>query len=245
MARNKAGVDFEGAQQIEQQQHRVWEEQQNAQRLMFEQQRQAQDRFYAEQHAEQERSSQQRMEQDRAYQRRTDEERSRNNNGGGWGNGSGDGGNGGGSNGGGSNGNGRMSPSDYLPGRVSSQFNFKAKPQHSYKPSEHHLETKEGVRQFNYGMAVEEITSKDGQFKISIGCGPQGAVFVKSAQNGKGEFITVSHETSHIAGNRHIHPDESDKSKSYYTKPVSNNWFGKDSIIGNVVDKGPKAKLRK
>lgn len=226
MARNKAGVDFEGAQQIEQQQHRVLEEQQNAQRLMFEQLRQAQDRFYAEQHAEQERSS-------------------RNNNGDGWGNGSGGGGNGGGYNGGGNNGNGRMSPNDYLPGRVSSQFDFKAKPQHSYKPSEHHLATKEGVRQFNYGMAVEEITSKDGQSKISIGYGPQGAVLVKSVQNGKGEFITVSHETSHIAGNHHIHPDESDKSKSYYTKPVSNNWFGKDSIIGNVVDKGPKAKLRK
>ncbi len=255
MSIRKSGVTFDGAQvnyqqQQQAQQQKYFQEQQAAQQHMFEQQRQTQEKFYAEQKAQQQRSeterragdqrmAEQKRQQDAqiAQQRATDERRAQetkqsedraasekrqktqnttpppppiNNSGGG---------------------GGRMSPNDYLPGRLSSQFDYRSEGNPSYqkRPDD------------NLNLAWEaqiEVIPFNGGY-IEVKSGYEGVTRSTFLQKNNGSFEKIDHTTGHTAGNYHIHPNEQDKSKSYFgNKP--NRWYGKDGLLSQIVDKGPK-----
>jgi len=139
---------------------------------------------------------------------------------------------GGGGGGGNNNGGGRMSPRDYLPGRLTSQFNYRAENNCSF-----YDRSGSDIYPFpfsGYYIGTETIHFNGGC--IVIGYGTIGAMYTTYYYSNDGDTKRINHTTYHIAGNYHVHPDEKDKSKDYYVNPK--RWYGKDSLLGKVVDKG-------
>jgi|GEM_PF-3757686 len=149
-------------------------------------------------------------------------------NGGGNNNNNNDGGKGGGGGGNNNNGGGRMSPRDYLPGRLTSQFNYRAENNASFERTinnDYHIATE--IAPFQWGHRA-------------FSAGTQGAISATYYYKNNGKPKRINHTTYHIAGNYHVHPDKKGKSKDYYVKPQ--RWYGKDGLIGKIVDKGDKSK---
>jgi hypothetical protein len=73
---------------------------------------------------------------------------------------------------------------------------------------------------------------------MTVSAGYDGFVIETYLKTNSGDYKPVSHTTGHVAGNHHVHPDNSDKSKSYFSEP--NKWYGKDGLLSQIIDKGPK-----
>lgn len=127
---------------------------------------------------------------------------------------------------------GRMPPEEYLPGRLASQFDYRSDGNMTFKEASY----TEGYQQSEYSIAREIIVFEGGYIEISAGTlgGLHETYYNRNGKKAK----RVKHNTYHLAGNHHIHPNQKDKSKSYYSRPQ--RWYGKNSLISKIIDKGPK-----
>lgn len=216
MSLNKAGVSFEGAEVVQVTQQRldsILQEQQRA-RDILEAQNQAQERQREADRIVQQQEAKRRAQQDQQNSIGGQGPPYNHN-----------GGNGGG---------GRMSPNDNLPGRLSSQFDFRSEGNPSYRPID---DSRYSAHRTEYAMVTEQIYSNGTQVTVSLGT--NGAVWEVHKERNNGKMERVSHTTLHKAGNVHFHPDENDKTKDYFgAKPKV--WYEKNGMLAKVIDKGAK-----